>query len=193
MPVGHLYVFFGELSSFAHFFYLFVLYELFIQEVQSLSHVRLLRPHGLQPARLLCLCDSPGKNTGVGCHFLSLFPSQVCQTMPNCFPDQLYYFTFPLAVNESSHYATSSAACDIVRLSVFTNLIKFKWHVIAVFICISLLTVKLSTLNSPQHLLPSAFLPRVCSTSPDSLEIWPTFSLNDHNLRNHSQALEPCG
>ena len=29
-----------------------------------------LRPHGLQPARLLCPSDSPGKNTGVGCHFL---------------------------------------------------------------------------------------------------------------------------
>ena len=29
-----------------------------------------LRPHGLQPTRLLRPCDSPGKNTGVGCHFL---------------------------------------------------------------------------------------------------------------------------
>ena len=29
-----------------------------------------LRPNGLQPARLLCPWDFPGKNTGVGCHFL---------------------------------------------------------------------------------------------------------------------------
>ena len=29
-----------------------------------------LRPHGLQPTRLLCPWDSPGKNTGVSCHFL---------------------------------------------------------------------------------------------------------------------------
>ena len=29
-----------------------------------------LRAHGLQPARLPGLWDSPGKNTGVGCHFL---------------------------------------------------------------------------------------------------------------------------
>ena len=29
-----------------------------------------LRPHGLQPTRLLCPWDSPGKNTGVGCHSL---------------------------------------------------------------------------------------------------------------------------
>jgi len=29
-----------------------------------------LRPHGLQPTRPLCPWDSPGKNNGVGCHFL---------------------------------------------------------------------------------------------------------------------------
>ena len=34
--------------------------------------------HGLQPARLLCPWDSPGKNTGVGCHSLlqGIFPTQ---------------------------------------------------------------------------------------------------------------------
>ena len=26
-------------------------------------------PHGRKPARLLCIWDSPGKSTGVGCHF----------------------------------------------------------------------------------------------------------------------------
>ena len=37
-----------------------------------------LWPHGLQPTRLLCPWDSPGKNTGVGCHFLlkGIFPTQ---------------------------------------------------------------------------------------------------------------------
>ena len=29
-----------------------------------------MRPHRLQPTRLPCPWDSPGKNTGVGCHFL---------------------------------------------------------------------------------------------------------------------------
>ena len=29
-----------------------------------------LQPHGLQPARLLCPWNFPGKNTGAGCHFL---------------------------------------------------------------------------------------------------------------------------
>ena len=37
-----------------------------------------LRSHGLYSARLLCLWDFPGKNTGVGCHFLlqGIFPTQ---------------------------------------------------------------------------------------------------------------------
>ena len=29
-----------------------------------------VRPHRWQPTRLCCPWDSPGKNTGVGCHFL---------------------------------------------------------------------------------------------------------------------------
>ena len=38
----------------------------------------ILWPHGLQPSRLLCPCDSAGKNTGVDCHFLlqGIFPTQ---------------------------------------------------------------------------------------------------------------------
>ena len=37
-----------------------------------------LPPHRLKPAKLLCPWDSPGKNTGVGCHFLlqAIFPTQ---------------------------------------------------------------------------------------------------------------------
>ena len=37
-----------------------------------------LRPHGLQPTRLLCPWNFPGKNTGAGCHFLlqGIFPTQ---------------------------------------------------------------------------------------------------------------------
>ena len=39
-------------------------------KVKSLSRVQLLRPHGLQPTRLFCPWDLPGKSTGVGCHCL---------------------------------------------------------------------------------------------------------------------------
>ena len=46
-----------------------------------------LRIHGLQPTRLLCPWNSPGKNTGVGCHFLlpGIFPTQGLNPgLPHC-------------------------------------------------------------------------------------------------------------
>ena len=45
---------------------------------QSLCRVQLLATFGLQPARLLCQWDFPGKDAGVGCHFLlqGIFPIQ---------------------------------------------------------------------------------------------------------------------
>ena len=46
-----------------------------VLESESVSHLGSavsdsLQPHGLQPAKFLCPWDSPGKNTGVGCHAL---------------------------------------------------------------------------------------------------------------------------
>ena len=44
--------------------------------LSHISHVRLLRPRGLQSPRL-CSWDSPGKNTEVGCYaLLGIFPIQ---------------------------------------------------------------------------------------------------------------------
>ena len=46
-----------------------------------------LQPHGLQPARLLCPRDSPGKNTWMGCHFhlQGIFPTQGSNPgLPHC-------------------------------------------------------------------------------------------------------------
>ena len=53
---------------------IYILFLLFSRSVMSDS----LRPHGLQPASLLCPWDSPGKTTGMCCHFLlqGLFPTQ---------------------------------------------------------------------------------------------------------------------
>ena len=44
------------------------------RSLESPSHVQLLQPQGLQPARLLCLWSSPGKNTGGDGHFLLQSP-----------------------------------------------------------------------------------------------------------------------
>ena len=42
------------------------------------TYVWLLQPHGRQPTRLLCPWYFPGRNTGVGCHFLlpGILPTQ---------------------------------------------------------------------------------------------------------------------
>ena len=50
-------------------------------ESESVSHSVVsnsLRPHGLQPTRLLCPWNSPGQNTGMGSHslFQGIFPAQ---------------------------------------------------------------------------------------------------------------------
>ena len=46
--------------------------------LRHFSRVRFLVTRGLQPARLLCPWDSPGQNTGVGCHALlqGILPTQ---------------------------------------------------------------------------------------------------------------------
>ena len=36
----------------------------------AVTQLNCSRAHRLQPARLVCPCDFPGKNTGVRCHFL---------------------------------------------------------------------------------------------------------------------------
>ena len=50
-------------------------------KVKSLSRVRLQRPHGLQPTRLLYPWDFPGKSTGVGCHCLLQWEGRVLQML----------------------------------------------------------------------------------------------------------------
>ena len=55
---------------------------------KSLQLCPTLRPHRQQPTRLPCSWDSPGKNTGVGCHFLQCMKvkserevTQLCPTL----------------------------------------------------------------------------------------------------------------
>ena len=54
-----------------------------------------LQPHGLQPTRLLCPWDFPGKNTGLGCHFLlqKIFPVLGLNPCLPCCRQTLYYLS----------------------------------------------------------------------------------------------------
>ena len=54
-------------SSFLFFFFVGFDYSVCVSRSVVSNSLRL---HGLQPTRLLCPWDSPGKNTGVGCHAL---------------------------------------------------------------------------------------------------------------------------
>ena len=49
-----------------HFYFICCYCYRWVASVMSDS----VRPHRLQPNRLLCPWDSPGKNTGMDCHFL---------------------------------------------------------------------------------------------------------------------------
>ena len=50
-----------------------------------------LWPHGLEPTRLLCPWNSPGKNTGVGCHALLQGSSQPRDwTQVSCFVGRFF-------------------------------------------------------------------------------------------------------
>ena len=54
-----------------------------------------LRPHRLQPARLLCPWDFPGNSTGVDCHFLlqGIFPTKGSNPgLPHC-REMLYHLS----------------------------------------------------------------------------------------------------
>ena len=83
-----------------------------------------VRPHGLQPARLLHPGDSPGKNTGVGGHVLlqGIFPTQesisciagrIFTTEPPGKPTniyQLFFIFFPITVY---HEILNTVTCAI--------------------------------------------------------------------------------
>ena len=76
-------------SCLGHHLYVYLapLYPVCVYMLSCFSRSDSLQPHGLQPTRLLHPLDSPGKNTGVGCHaFLQgLFPAQGWnRDLPNC-------------------------------------------------------------------------------------------------------------
>ena len=69
-----------------------------------------LQLHGLQPTRLLCPWDSPGKDTGVGCHFLlhDSEHSSLCHTAGPCSLSTLYLI---VCVNFYQRISELSNAC----------------------------------------------------------------------------------
>ena len=96
-----------------------------------------LRPHRGQPTRLPCPWDSPGKNTGVGCHFLLQCmkvksESEVAQSCPTLsdlmdysLPGSSVHGIFQARVLEWGAIAFSGSVLQITIKSSSTN-ISFK-------------------------------------------------------------------
>ena len=90
-----------------------------------------LWPHGLQPARLLCPWDFPGKNAGVGCYFLlqGIFPTQGSNPgLPHCrqilyclshqgSPKILEWVVYPFSRGSSWSRNWTAVSCLLYQLS----------------------------------------------------------------------------
>ena len=77
------------------------------------------RPHGLQPTRLLCPWDFPGKSTGVGCHCLL----QHKLTTQEYFP-LLFFSLSPTLLLHSNNYHWESI---LISLILFHHQNNFCW------------------------------------------------------------------
>ena len=122
-----------------------------------------LRPHGLQPTRLLCPWDFPGKSTGVGCHFLlqGIFPTQ--ELNPG-----LWYCrqTLYCLSHQGSH------PCDF-RWTVHLETLKYRSRA-SRWICRPLFTLRFQTMKSTWNREGKEGQPK--RGKHPSLDFLPTFS-----------------
>ena len=79
--------------------------------------------HGLQPTRLLCPWDFPGRNTGGGCHFL--------------LQNQLYVYIYPLPFGLPSHWGPHRALNRVPCAVQFSSVIYFTRDINGVCMSIS--------------------------------------------------------
>ena len=89
-------------------------FSMVVVVVWSLSRVQLLQLYGLWPTRLLCPQDFSGKNTAVGCHFLSRGSSRPRDRTPvTCAAGSLLHCRWILHLTEPPgnynifHYSSS--------------------------------------------------------------------------------------
>ena len=91
-----------------------------------------LWPHGLQPARLLCPWDSPGKNTGVACHALFQIKRLVSHySQKEIEHGELRDFSSFLLGNPDTHMRThtNSEEFNIFLNSIHTPKVKREVHI----------------------------------------------------------------
>ena len=82
------------------------------------SCLTLLQPHGLQPARLLCPWDFPGKRTRVCCHFLLyVYWIFVVVQSPSC----VQFFVIPWTAAHQASPVMDIHMCNKWQLDVEKN------------------------------------------------------------------------
>ena len=66
-----------------------------IRNAPGMQNIKPLLPNGQQPTTFLCPWDFPGKNIGVGCHFLlqEIFPTQGLNPGLPCCMQMLYHLS----------------------------------------------------------------------------------------------------
>ena len=144
-----------------------------------------VRPHRRQPTRLLCPWDSPGKNTGVGCHFLLQCmkvksESEVTHSCPTLsdpmdwsLPGSPVHGIFQARVLEWGAIAFSVLGHKAVLFPVFKGIstlfsivaavtLFFNWRKIALQCCVgfchvALVTQSCLTLCNPMDCSPPGF------------------------------------
>ena len=73
-------------------------------------------PYGLQPARLLCPWDSPGKNTGVGCHPLLQESSQPRdQSLVSCIAGRQFFAAEPSEKRIATYIPLNNLICFLLQ------------------------------------------------------------------------------
>ena len=109
-----------------------------------------VQPHRWQPTRLPCPWDSPGKNTGVGCHFLlqcmkvksESEVAQLCLTLSNpmdcSLPGSSIHGIFQARVLEWDAVTFSICVCVCVCVCIYIyNLHTLKFYINSIIVNIS--------------------------------------------------------
>ena len=138
-----------------------------------------LWPHGLQPARLLCPWDSPGKNTGVGCHALlqGIFPTQGSNPgLLHCrwILYQLSYQGSPLSTIKPENQAKKAPAWGCIKLEPNNSVYCFSKETLK--FCLHSTSWRLFHVHSERFLIHLFDCPRLdvgCLSAPTSCFVAP--------------------
>ena len=128
------------------------------------------RPHGLQPSRLLCPWDFPGKSTGVGCH--CLLP-RAWQPTPIFLPGEAY------GQRSLEGYGPWGCRKSDVTEQLILSLFTFTFHELKRF-CTPYTTYSMSLRSKVTS--PSPDRRHVLSSCPSSHQVSSGYSRCTHSL-----------